>query len=331
MTRQVTLKDIALRAGVSTAAISQALNDRGSLRPETRERIKALAAELGYQPNKHATALRSGRTMSVGFVMPSGAEADPSKRGALHRTRQIGALVRVAAEQGFTVTVIPDDRPDLLRGAQIDVVYFSEAFAEAGPAGDLLREAVGRGIPVVTNDVYVDTPLAVGIRTGYDDAVRSGLDLLQDAGARRIGLLIDDAAAARDDIGESAYRAWSTVRGRDALVARVDPDRGTLARSVSELRDGGADAIFSFCEEGPALYLHLEETALVIPRDIQLVALCTTDCALNSRLGVTHVCVHPERAPEAMFGALSVVRDAGRSGPLIVDLPRELVRGSSTR
>ena len=32
---RVTLRDVAERAGVSTAAISQALNDRGSLRPET--------------------------------------------------------------------------------------------------------------------------------------------------------------------------------------------------------------------------------------------------------------------------------------------------------
>ena len=45
---RVTLKDIAELAGVSTAAISQALNDRGNLRPETRDRIKAVAAELGY-------------------------------------------------------------------------------------------------------------------------------------------------------------------------------------------------------------------------------------------------------------------------------------------
>ncbi|MDF2580350.1 MAG: LacI family transcriptional regulator, partial [Microbacterium sp.] len=138
MTRQVTLKDIALRAGVSTAAISQALNDRGSLRPETRERIKAIAAELGYQPNKYAAALRSGRTMSVGFVVPQDAELDLSKRGALHRSRHIGALVSAAADQGFTVTMLPAARPDLLRGAQIDVVYFAEVAAD----DLLLREAI---------------------------------------------------------------------------------------------------------------------------------------------------------------------------------------------
>ena len=97
-TRGVTLKDIALRAGVSTAAISQALNDRGSLRPETRERIKTIAAELGYRPNKHAAALRQGRTMSVGFVM-SDSITDDGRR-ALQRTRQLTALVRSSAGSG---------------------------------------------------------------------------------------------------------------------------------------------------------------------------------------------------------------------------------------
>ncbi|MGR6741263.1 LacI family DNA-binding transcriptional regulator [Microbacterium sp. F1-18] len=325
MTRQVTLKDIALRAGVSTAAISQALNDRGSLRPETRERIKAIAAELGYQPNKYAAALRSGRTMSVGFVVPQDAELDLSKRGALHRSRHIGALVSAAADQGFTVTMLPAARPDLLRGAQIDVVYFAEVAAD----DLLLREAIARGIPVATNDLYVDTELSITVRTGYDEAVRSALALLEAGGARRIGFLVDDAGSPRDEIGETAYRAWSTVRGREPLVAYLDAEHGALPRRVGELRDAGADAIFSFAEEGPAIYLQLEEMDFVIPRDIQFVALCTSDCAVNTRLGVTHVCVHPELAPAAMFQALSGIRDA--ASPDVVDLPWEIVRGSSTR
>ncbi|MDD7929439.1 LacI family DNA-binding transcriptional regulator [Microbacterium thalli] len=325
MTRQVTLKDIALRAGVSTAAISQALNDRGSLRLETRERIKAIAAELGYQPNKYAAALRSGRTMSVGFVLPEGIELDLSRRSALHRSRHIGALVSAAAQQGFTVTMLPASRPDLLRGAQIDVVYFAEVAAD----DLLLREAVIRGIPVATNDLYVDTERSITVRTGYDEAVRAALGLLEAGGAQRIGFLVDDAGAPRDRIGESAYRAWSTVRGRTPLVAHVDAEHGSLPRRVGELRDAGADAIFSFAEEGPAIYLQLEEMDFVIPRDMQFVALCTTDCAVNSRLGVTHVCVHPELAPAAMFEALSTVRDGVE--PDVVDLPWEIIRGSSTR
>lgn len=330
--RGVTLKDIALRAGVSTAAISQALNDRGSLRPETRERIKLIAAELGYTPNKHAAALRSGRTMSVGFVM--GDTTDGDARRALQRTRQLNALVRASAAHGFTVTVLPDARPDLLPGAQVDLLYFPD------PADDraVLREAAARGIPVVANDLYIAGAPGLSIRTGYDAAVRAGLAHLESAGAERIGFLVDESEVPRDQIGESAYLAWSAVRGRTPLVARVDPGRRRLAREVRDLLERGADAVFAFCEEGPEIYLQLEATAAVIPRDLQLVALCTSepgtrDCALNERLGVTHVCVHPERAADAMFAAIESLTGTlvPRDVPQVIDLPWELVRGSTTR
>jgi Transcriptional regulators len=321
--RGVTLKDIALRAGVSTAAISQALNDRGSLRPETRERIKAIAAELGYRPNKHAAALRGGRTMSVGFVMGDSTSEDG--RRALQRTRQLNALVQSSAAHGFTVTVLPDSRPDLLPAAQIDVLYFPD------PADDraLLREAAARGIPVVASDLYIaDTP-GLSIRTGYNAAVRSALAHLEATGAQRIGLLVDESEVPRDQLGESAYLAWTTVRGRTPIVARVDAGRRSLARRVHELLDRGADAVFAFCEEGPEIYLQLEATSLVVPRDVQLVALCTTDCEANARLGITRVCVHPELAAEVMFDSLSTLGIG--DGPGVVDLPWELHGGSTTR
>ncbi|GEP46875.1 LacI family transcriptional regulator [Microbacterium saccharophilum] len=325
MSRTVTLKDIALKAGVSTAAISQALNDRGNLRPETRDRIKAVAAELGYVPNKYAAALRSGRTMSVGFVMAEDADDDSAKRWALHRTRQLNALVRASAAHGFTVTVLPESRPDLLAGAHIDVLYFPDAHGTHA----VLREAVARGIPIVANDLLIDTDRGLSIRTGYDAAVRAGLDLLAAGGAERIAFLVDEGGHPRDEIGETAYRAWMTVRGLDGRIARVDAGRRSLNRRLREVVDAGADAVFAFCEEGPEIYLQLEATSLVIPRDIQLIALCTTECALNSRLGVTHVCVHPEQAAEAVFETLG--RIGGLVGTTVVDLPWELVRGSTTR
>ncbi len=328
MSRSVTLKDIALRAGVSTAAISQALNDRGTLSAETRDRIKAVAAELGYTPNRHAAALRSGRTMSVGFLMPEDPDDAVAKRWAVHRTRQLNALVRAAAAHGFTVTVLPESRPDLLAGAQIDVLYLPDALA----GQDVLRAAVAGGIPVVADDLYIDADRGISIRTGYAAAVHAGLALLERTGAGRIGFLVDEGAHPRDRIGRTAYETWSTVRGREVLVAELDPARRQLARRVRDLLDAGADAIFAYGEDGPDVYLQLETLPLVIPRDLQLITLCATDCALNDRLGVTHLCVHPERAPEAMFAALPrLTGSPAGDGPVVVDLPWELVRGSTTR
>lgn len=324
---RVTLRDVAERAGVSTAAISQALNDRGNLRPQTRERIKAIAAELGYSPNRHAAALRSGRTMSVGYISPDTADDDVAKRWAFPHTQQLNALVRASAAHGFTVTVLPASRPDLLEGADLDLVYLPDAAVGA----DMLHAAVARGLPVVARDVYIDADRSLSIRTGYDAAVRAALDRAAASGAERIALLVDEGDHPRDEIARTGYHAWSTVRARVPLIAEVDAAHRYLARRVREVLEAGADAIIAFCEDGPEIYLQLEAMPLVIPRDVQLIALCSTDCALNTRLGVTHVCVHPEQAAEAAFAAWPTLTASRAAGPIIVDLPWELVGGSTTR
>ena len=324
---RVTLRDVAERAGVSTAAISQALNDRGSLRPETRERIKAIAAELGYSPNKHAAALRSGRTMSIGFVMPDDADDDTAKSWAFAHNLQLNALVRASAEHGFTVTVLPASRPDLLATAQLDALYL----ADARTGAELLRAAASRGLPVIARDLYVDVDRALSIRTGYDAALRAALDHLSATGAERIALLVDEGNHPRDEIARSGYVAWSTVHGADPLVIELDAAHRTLPRRVRDAVDAGADAILAFCEDGPEIYLQLEAMPLVIPRDVQLLALCSTDCALNERLGVTHACVHPELAADAVFPSLGALVPSPGGAPRVVDLPWELVRGSTTR
>lgn len=323
---RVTLRDVAERAGVSTAATSQALNDRGSLRPETRERIKAIAAELGYAPNKHAAALRSGRTMSIGFVMPDTDDA-AARRWAFAHNRQLAALVRASAEHGFTVTMLPASRPDLLPVSQLDALFVADA-----DAGDeVLRAAVAGALPVIARDLYVDAERSLSIRTGYDAVARASLEQFAATGAERIALLVDEGDHPRDEIARTAYRAWCTVRGIPPLIVDVDPAHRTLPRRVSEALDLGADALLAFCEDGPDIYLQLEEMPLVIPRDVQLIALCETDCALNERLGVTHACVHPDLAADAVFGSLAALTGARTDGPIVVDLPWELVRGSTTR
>ncbi len=67
-TRRPTIKDVAAQAGVSIGTASKALNGQGKLRAETRERVAAVARELGFAPNVLARALLAGRTYSVGVI-----------------------------------------------------------------------------------------------------------------------------------------------------------------------------------------------------------------------------------------------------------------------
>jgi len=67
----ITLKDIARTVGVSVTTVSRALAGYSDVAEETRERIKATAAELGYQPDLTARRLQKRRTDTLGFIMPT--------------------------------------------------------------------------------------------------------------------------------------------------------------------------------------------------------------------------------------------------------------------
>jgi DNA-binding LacI/PurR family transcriptional regulator len=66
---RVTIRDIAERAGVSKGAVSYALNGRPGVSDETRERIHAIAEELGWYPNRAARALSAARADACGLVL----------------------------------------------------------------------------------------------------------------------------------------------------------------------------------------------------------------------------------------------------------------------
>jgi len=71
MRNKVSLKDIALKVGVSTAAVSYALSagKEGKVSEEVANRIKAAAKELNYQPNQIAKSLKMGRTNTIGLII----------------------------------------------------------------------------------------------------------------------------------------------------------------------------------------------------------------------------------------------------------------------
>jgi DNA-binding LacI/PurR family transcriptional regulator len=65
----ITIWDIARTAHVSTATVSRALNRPDVVDPATRERVCAAAKAMGYQPNRAAQALKTGRTGNVGVII----------------------------------------------------------------------------------------------------------------------------------------------------------------------------------------------------------------------------------------------------------------------
>jgi DNA-binding LacI/PurR family transcriptional regulator len=67
--KRPTIADIAVRAGVTKAAVSFALNGQPGVSDATRERILAIAREVGFQPNSAARALTAGRAGAFGLII----------------------------------------------------------------------------------------------------------------------------------------------------------------------------------------------------------------------------------------------------------------------
>jgi len=64
----VTLKDVALSAGVSRSAVSRTFTEGASVSAKTRKKVETAASELGYRPNFLARSLTTRRTKMIGLV-----------------------------------------------------------------------------------------------------------------------------------------------------------------------------------------------------------------------------------------------------------------------
>jgi LacI family transcriptional regulator len=64
-----TIHDVAQRAGVSPITVSRVINHSGYASQETRDRVEAAVAELGYVPNRLARSLRSKRTHTLALII----------------------------------------------------------------------------------------------------------------------------------------------------------------------------------------------------------------------------------------------------------------------
>jgi len=65
-----TIKDVASVCQVSTQTVSRVINNHPDVAPETRQRVLATIAEIGYHPSTLARRLKSGRTNTIGFILP---------------------------------------------------------------------------------------------------------------------------------------------------------------------------------------------------------------------------------------------------------------------
>ena len=95
---RVSMATVAARAGVSGQTVSRVVNGSPRVDPQTRARVEAAMAELGYRPHRAARALRTGRSHTLGLVVTTLATVGNS--------RMLQATAEAAAVRGYALTVV---------------------------------------------------------------------------------------------------------------------------------------------------------------------------------------------------------------------------------
>ncbi|NQX12119.1 LacI family DNA-binding transcriptional regulator [Microbacteriaceae bacterium VKM Ac-2855] len=273
--KAVGIRDVAREAGVSVTTVSHILNDVEYARvaEETRERVHATAARLGYGANRIARSLRRQRTDMIGLISEEIATTP-------HAGRIILGAQEAAHAHGLTLVVINTvrgssdldaDIETLLR-QQVDGVLFATMFHR-----ELALPKALLTVPTVLIDAR-DT--AGRIPSAVPDEVagaRSAVSELVDAGHRRIGFLTnrDDVPATR--LRLQAYREVLTEAG-------IPIDESLIVEEISETPGGyragkrllqRADrptALFCYNDRmAMGAYRAAAELRLEIPRDLSLV------------------------------------------------------------
>nr|WP_233147086.1 substrate-binding domain-containing protein [Paenibacillus selenitireducens] len=68
--REITMRDLAEKLGVSTVTVSKALNDKEGVSDELKIKIKQMADDMGYRINNLAKSMKEGRSYNIGVIIP---------------------------------------------------------------------------------------------------------------------------------------------------------------------------------------------------------------------------------------------------------------------
>lgn len=268
----MTIHDVALLAGVSTGTASKALNGRGQLRDETRERVQAAAQQLGFRPNDLAKSLIRGRTFTVGLLTSDsfGRFGIPVMQG-----------IEDALGAGSIAVYLCDARGDRVRerhyvdsllSRRVDGIIVSGRRADPRPP-----LGVPPSVPVVYAYAQSTSPDDLAIVPDDVHGGRLATEHLARAGRRRLAhvtgparfeavqLRFDGARRAVEEAGlelpskRVLTGAWSEAWGREAagLLLAEHRDVDAIFCGNDQIARGVADA--------------LREAGVQVPDDVAIV------------------------------------------------------------
>jgi len=337
--RAVTLREIAARASLSVSAVSMALQDHPRIGRATKERVRAIADELGYVANAAGRALRARRADAIAVIVPN---TGHHVFGHAYFMHVLTGVTDVANDHDaqLVVSTNPEASPDeahgatayerVMRSGSVDgAIVTSASVTDAG-----MIRLVEAGLPVVLLGRFPGVPDAVSVGVDDRDAARRATEHLivvhdrrdlvhlsgpldhQTAIDRRDGFL--DAVAAAGVEGRVLEGDFSEETGRRIArtVLAADPFDALVAAN-DEMAFGAMTELLALGRD--------------VPRDLAIVGFDDFGLSRVTTPGIATMHVPAERmarlATERLFDLVSGVRPTADEAHLV--LPVDFVPRAS--
>ncbi|MEU4426541.1 LacI family DNA-binding transcriptional regulator [Actinoplanes sp. NPDC024001] len=276
MRREVTLRDVAELAGVSSRTVSNVVNGYANVTERTRIRVQRAVDELGYRPNVLARNLAQGRSGQIALVVPY--------LDTPYFSELLQSVIRAARKSGYNVLIDQTDgdaeheRGFIAHGSRrllFDGVIFSplgldqQALADRDPALPLV--ILGER----TSDGTFD-------HIGIDDvaASRQATDHLLDLGRQRVAAIGDqpyatgEAAQRRTRGFREAHHARGLPVREDLIISTPRFNRPDGAQAMAHLldREDPPDAVFCYSDLVALGAIHtIVSRGLRVPEDVAVI------------------------------------------------------------
>ena len=278
-----TQADVARLAGVSRATVSYVINDQAGGRvpisEETRQRVQAAVAELGYVPDTRAQALRSGNTHTIGLIIPD--IRNP------HFWEVAAGVEQAAQAAGYHMllsSISPESKGaeesfKTLANRRIDGLIMVPSFLyQSEKAQKILAALLKRGLPIVgmmAEHSYANLQID-RVLSDYRDATVTIMEHLIALHHRRIGFVYGIAVPTLGEDRLVAYQASLQAAGLPldpALVIHCGPTvedsyQATLTLLQRPHRPTALLAINDFFAAGAVRAI--SDLGLKVPQDISL-------------------------------------------------------------
>lgn len=281
----VRLRDIAERAGVSRMTVSLALRGDPQVSQETQERIRAIAEEMGYQPNAKVSRamaeLAKSRHVEADerLAFLTSEKTEHGWKEWRHNVECFEGARKRALEYGYVLEPFwlrqPKSSPEkigrMLWSRGIDGVMVAPLGNDFHKDGIRTFDFDWSKFSVVELAETLDEPRVDCARHDHFNGMLLALFSLESLGYRRIGLVLDSMLDVRTrHRWYSAYLLWKSVRGFSEelpVMFYEEFDVEKVKRGIVKMK---LDALVTV---RPTLSTELESTGIRVPDDIGIAGL----------------------------------------------------------